>query len=225
MAASMVAIIGLSGEWRTIVGVVSDVREHGPDQAPPVAVFQPLAQELGASALVVRTEQEPGAVSRSVVDAIRRLEADQPVQAIATLEQVRTESIAPQRLNVTLLGVFALLAMVISAVGVAGLLSFSVSTRAREFGIRAALGADRRRLLAGIVREGVVLAAFGLVLGAAGAMALTRLLRGFLFGVEPTDPVTFVAVGVLLAGVAALASLVPAWKASQADPATVLRSE
>ena len=213
--------IGVSDEWRRIVGVVTDVRDYGPSQEAADIVFQPIAQQPAVAALFVRTEQSPETLSQPVVG----LAADQPIENVATLEQVRTESFAPQRLNSTLLGVFALLALAIAAVGVAGVLSFSVSSRSRELGIRAALGAERSRLLRGIVREGVALAGLGLVVGVAGAVALTRFMQGLLFGVEPNDPFTFVGVGLVLSIVTIGASLLPAWRAARTDPATVLRSE
>ena len=217
--------IGVSDEWRRIVGVVTDVRDYGPSQEAADIVFQPISQQPAVSALFVRAEQSPQTLSQPVVDIIRGLAADQPIENVATLEQVRTESFAPQRLNSTLLGIFALLALAIAAVGVAGVLSFSVSSRERELGIRAALGAERSRLLRGIVREGVALAGLGLVVGVAGAVALTRFMQGLLFGVEPNDPLTFVGVGLVLSIVTIGASLLPAWRAARTDPATVLRSE
>jgi predicted permease len=217
--------IGLSGDWRTIVGVVSDVRDVGPTNDPGDVIYQPVSQEGAAGSLFVRTGTPPETLARPVSEAIRRLEAGQPIENIATLEEVRTESIAPQRLNVKLLGAFAAVALLIAAVGVAGVLSFSVNARRRELGIRASLGADRSKLLRGVIREGLLLATGGLVVGALGAWMLTRFLRSLLFGVEPTDPLTFVAVGVVLALVAAAASFLPAWSAAKTDPATVLRSE
>jgi predicted lysophospholipase L1 biosynthesis ABC-type transport system permease subunit len=217
--------IGLSGDWRQIVGVVSDVRDNGPTADPGDVIYQPINQEGAAWALFVRTATPPQALAQPISEAIRRIEAGQPIENIATLEEVRADAISPQRLNVKLLGAFAVVALLIAAVGVAGVLSFSVSVRRRELGIRASLGADRSKLLRGVIREGILLAAGGLVVGAFGAWALTRFLRTLLFGVEPTDPVTFVAVGVVLALVAVAASFLPAWSAAKTDPATVLRSE
>ena len=217
--------IGVSDEWRRIVGVVTDVRDYGPSQEAGDVIFQPISQQPAVAALFVRAEQAPEILSQPVVEIIRGLAADQPVENVATLEQVRTESFAPQRLNSTLLGVFALLAVAIAAVGVAGVLSFSVSSRSRELGIRAALGAERSRLLRGIVGEGLALAALGLFVGVAGALALTRFMQGLLFGVEPSDPLTFVGVALVLLLVTIGASLLPAWRAARTDPAIALRTE
>ena len=217
--------IGVSDEWRRIVGVVTDVRDYGPSQEAGDVIFQPISQQPAVAALFLRAEQAPEILSQPVVEIIRGLAADQPVENVATLEQVRTESFAPQRLNSTLLGVFALLAVAIAAVGVAGVLSFSVSSRSRELGIRAALGAERSRLLRGIVGEGLALAALGLFVGVAGALALTRFMQGLLFGVEPSDPLTFVGVALVLLLVTIGASLLPAWRAARTDPAIALRTE
>jgi predicted permease len=217
--------IGLSGDWRQIVGVVTDVRDNGPTADPGDVIYQPISQEGAAWALFVRTATPPQGLAQPISEAIRRIEAGQPIENIATLEEVRTDAISPQRLNVKLLGAFAVVALLIAAVGVAGVLSFSVSVRRRELGIRASLGADRSKLLRGVIREGILLAAGGLIVGAFGAWALTRFLRTLLFGVEPTDPVTFIAVGVVLALVAVAASFLPAWSAAKTDPATVLRAE
>ncbi|MEE2777512.1 MAG: ABC transporter permease [Acidobacteriota bacterium] len=217
--------IGLNGDWRTIVGVVSDVRDFGLTAEPGHVIYQPLTQESSASALFVRTANAPAAISKSVADIVRQLEPDQPIENVETLEAVRTENLAPQRLNLTLLGVFAALALAIAAVGVAGVLSFQVSIRTRELGIRASLGADQGRLLRGVVKEGLLLASVGLAAGTLGALILTRFLTRFLFGVDPTDPATFVGVALLLAAVAAAASFAPAWRAAQTDPATVLRND
>ena len=169
--------IGLSGDWRQIVGVVSDVRDNGPTADPGDVIYQPISQEGAAWALFVRTATPPQALAQPISEAIRRIEAGQPIENIATLEEVRADAISPQRLNVKLLGAFAVVALLIAAVGVAGVLSFSVSVRRRELGIRASLGADRSKLLRGVIREGILLAAGGLVVGAFGAWALTRFLR------------------------------------------------
>ena len=216
--------IGVSDEWRTIVGVVSDSKDYGVDHRVPHIVFHPFAQEPAANTLFLRTSQ-PASVVRSAIGIIRRLDPDQPVVNVATLANVRSEAIAPQRLNATLVGVFALLALAIAAVGVAGVLAFHVSQRTRELGIRAALGANRLRLMRTIVMEGASLALAGLVVGSVAAAWMSNLISGLLFEVAPTDLTTFGTVAVVLTVVALAASSIPGWMASKVDPAEALRAE
>jgi predicted permease len=216
--------IGVSDEWRTIVGVVSDSKDYGVDRQVPHVIYHPFAQEPAANTLFIRTSQ-PASVVRSAVGIIRELDPDQPVVNVATLARVRHEAIAPQRLNATLVGVFALLALAIAAVGVAGVLAFHVSQRTRELGIRAALGANRLRLMRTIVMEGATLALAGLAVGAVAAAWMSSLISGLLFEVAPTDLTTFAAVAVVLTAVAISASSVPGWMASKVDPAEALRVE
>jgi ABC-type antimicrobial peptide transport system permease subunit len=153
------------------------------------------------------------------------LDADRPVDNISTLEDLRTEDIAPERLNATLFSAFALLALLIAAVGVLGVLAFSVSQRTQEFGVRMALGAQRSQVLAMVLREGALMALAALALGAGGALLLSRFLSGLLFEVATTDPVTYAVVGGLLSAVAILASYLPARRATRVDPMEALRSE
>ena len=216
--------IGVSDEWRTVVGVVSDSKDYGVDQRVPHIVFHPVAQEPVANILFLRTSQ-PESVVRSAIGVIRRLDPDQPVVNVATLANVRSEAIAPQRLTATLVGVFALLALAIAAVGVAGVLAFHVSQRTRELGIRAALGADRLRLMLTIVTEGASLTVAGLVIGSVAAAWTSNLISGLLFEVAPTDLTTFVGVALVLTAVSLTASSVPGWMASKVDPAVTLRTE
>jgi predicted permease len=220
----IVSRIGISDEWRTIVGVVSDTKDYGVDAQVPHAVYQPYAQEPGAGTLFIRTTQ-PDTVVRPAISVIRKLEPDQPILNVATLARVRHEAIAPQRLNAVLVGTFALLALAIAAVGVAGVLAFHVSQRTRELGIRAALGADRFRLMRTILMEGASLALAGLVVGSLAAAWMSNLISGLLYEVAPNDFATFVAVAVTLAAVAIGASSIPGWMASKVDPAEALRAE
>jgi ABC-type antimicrobial peptide transport system permease subunit len=155
---------------------------------------------------------------------IRELEPEQPIERVATLAEVHAEEIGPQRLNALLVGSFALLALVISAVGVGGVLAFGVSQRLQELGVRAALGAGRRRLLGMILLEGGSLTVVGLMIGGGVALAGARLARELLFGVASADAPTFAAVAAVMLVVAVAASLWPAWRASRVDPAHALRS-
>ena len=148
-----------------------------------------------------------------------------PSAAPQTLEEIRDETIAPQRLNATLIGLFALLALTIATVGVAGVLAFSVSQRRNELGIRLALGAERRTILKMILGEGAMMAGIGLVVGGLAAIPLSRLLAGLLFGVQPIDPITIAVAALLLVAVALAASWVPARTATAVDPMTALRGE
>jgi predicted permease len=216
--------VGVSADWREIVGVVSDSNDYGMTAAPPQVVFQPLAQVPLATALLVRTAT-PKSIAPSLVSLLREFEPEQPIVRVATLAEVHEEEIGPQRLNAVLVGNFALLALVISAVGVWGVLAFGVSQRAREIGIRAVLGADRQRLLAMVLTEGSALTAIGLLIGGGLSLAASRLVGELLFGVAATDALTFALVALVMMGVAVMASLAPAWRASNVDPAGALRAE
>jgi putative ABC transport system permease protein len=156
---------------------------------------------------------------------VRAHDPNQPIANVATLEDLGSASVAPRRLNTMLLGAFALLALVIAAVGIGGVLAFSVGSRTREFGLRSALGAARRQIWSGVLAEGATLAAIGVVLGSVTAVVLTRFMAGLLVGVRTVDPVTFVAVGLLLGGVAIIAAWLPAWRAAAVSPMEALRSE
>lgn len=162
------------------------------------------------------------ATAREQVAAIDR---GVPVYQIATMDQLLGNSVAPQRFNLFLLGLFASLALALAAVGVYGVLAFSVSRRIHEIGIRLALGAHQRDILRLVIRQGMTLALAGIFLGIVGAMALTRLMAGLLYGVSATDPMTFIAVPVLLMFVALAACYVPARRATRVDPMTALRHE
>jgi len=216
--------MGVTEEYRTIVGVVSDVKDYGVAENVPHVVFNPFSEVPLASSLFVRTAQ-PDMVVRPILDLVRELDPEQPVVDIATLAQIRSESISPQRLNATLVGAFAFLALTVAAVGVAGVLAFGVSQRTHEFGVRAALGADRSALMRVVLKEGVFLALFGLAIGLAASLLLAGLISGLLHEVTPTNVGTLGRVAVLLTLVALLASAVPAWRASEIDPVQALREE
>jgi predicted permease len=219
-----IRFIGVSDEWRTVVGVVSDSNDYGLAASVPHVIYQPLAQEPAATTLLVRTPQ-PAAAAPALISAVRALEPDQPIERVATLAEVHEEEIGPQRLNAVLVGGFAALALVIAAIGVGGVLAFGVTERVRELGLRAALGADRRRLLTMVLGEGTALTAVGLLAGWGGALVTARLLTGLLFGVGTTDAFTFAGVAVVMMGVAVAASLAPAWHAANVDPAQALRAD
>jgi len=208
-----------------IVGVVADSRADGVDQPPMHTMFQPDTQSFAPSTLLVRTSSAPDGLAPRVIEAIRQLDPQRPIDHVQTLEEIRDETIAPQRLNATLIGLFAALALAIATVGVAGVLAFSVSQRTNELGIRMALGAERRTILRMILGEGAAMALVGLVAGGVVAIPLSALLKGLLFGVEPVDPPTIALSALLLVGVALLASWIPARRATVVDPITALRRE
>ncbi|HVS12709.1 MAG TPA: ABC transporter permease [Thermoanaerobaculia bacterium] len=208
-----------------LVGVVADSRLTSVVSGGEHVLYLPEAQSFPAQAILVRTAGDPAPVTPQVIETLRALDPERPLEHVSTLAELRDESLAPQRLNATLFAVFAGLALTIAAVGVAAVLAFTVSARRRELGIRAALGAAPMRLLGLVLRDGGAMALFGLVLGAAGAVILTRFLQGLLYQVRPLDAATFAAVGAVLLAVALGAALVPARRATRTAPVEVLRSE
>jgi predicted permease len=216
--------MGVSQEYRTIVGVVSDVKEYGVAEDVPYVVFNPFTLVPLAGSLFVRTAQADTVV-KPIRDLIHEIDLEQPIVEVGTLAQIRSESISPQRLNAALVSAFAFLALTVAAVGVASVLAFGVSQRTHEFGVRAALGADRARLMQVVLKEGALLALFGVAIGLAASSFFGELIAGLLHGVRPTDAGTLGVVALLLTAVALLASAVPAWRASEIDPVQALREE
>ena len=215
-----------SGDWRTVVGVVGSTRDAGLDAPPPPAMFMPFAQELAlGGGLVVRTDGDAEALAAAATRIVRRIAPTVPIGKVLTVAQYKAESVAPRRLNAELVSLFGLLAVLIAAVGIAGVLAFSVSARTNEIGIRMSLGADRGRVQRMILREGGVLLAIGLVVGVGGAYFATRVMRGLLFGVAPHDPVTLIGVAAAMAAIGILACWIPALRAARIDPAIAMRSE
>ena len=218
--------IPVSGDWRTVVGVVGDTRDAGLDSEPTPIVYQPFAQEeLFAAALVIKSSSDAALLAPTVQRTIRELYRQQLIENVATLDEIRDATVAPRRLNALLIASFGTLAMIIAGVGIAGVLAFSVSARTAEIGIRMSLGAEAGRVHRMVLREGGVLLAIGLALGATGALLTSRLLRGLLFGVAPNDPVTLIGVILILAAVGLGACWVPAMRAARIDPAVALRAE
>jgi putative ABC transport system permease protein len=211
--------------WLTVVGIAADARVTSVDKTGQHVLYLPEAQSFPAQTVLVRTQGDPRPVTPQVVETLRSLDPERPLEHIFTLAELRDESLAPQRLNAVLFAIFAGLALAIAAVGVAAVLAFTVSARRRELGIRAALGAAPARLLRLVLRDGGSMAILGLALGAVGGVVLTRFLQGLLYEVEPLDGLTFVAVGMILLVVALGAALVPARWATKTAPVEVLRSE
>jgi putative ABC transport system permease protein len=212
--------------WRTIVGVVGDVRQGGLRQEPQDTVYVPTQQFGGYTAtLFVRTLGRPAAAQRQVAAAVHSVDPETALSSVHTLTEIRDSALAQPRLTTVLLGLFAVVALVITATGLSGLLAYSVSQRTREIGIRMALGADRRGVLALVLGQGLRSVAVGLGVGVVGALALARLVSGLLFGVEPTDPICFVGSAAVLVTVAAVACLVPAQRATAIEPIRALRTD
>jgi predicted permease len=209
--------------WLRIVGVVGDVR-NTLSSAPSQALYRPLAQApLLTVMFLARTTGEPAGVVQQMREAVHALDSHQPVDQFRTLDEVRAASLAAPRLTATLVGVFAGIALLITAAGLAGVIAFSVNQRAQEFGIRMALGASRESVLHLVLGQGLRLVATGLVIGGAGALALASAVRTVLFETEPTDLPTFLGVAAVLASVALAACLMPARRAASVDPLVALR--
>jgi predicted permease len=218
--------IGISGEWRTVVGVVGDTRDAGLDVEPHGVVFQPLAQEaLFGGGLVIRSDRDPKALAPAATRLVRNIVPQDPIENVMTVSEIRDASVAPRRLNAVLVSSFGGLALIIAAVGIAGVLAFSVSARTNEIGIRMSLGADSSRVQRMILGEGGVLLGVGLALGVVGALLATRLMQGFLFGVTPHDPVTLAGVALTMLAVGVGACWLPALRAARIDPAIAIRRQ
>jgi len=221
-------------EWYTIVGVVNDVHADALTEAPEPMVLWPPQGEGDAEGsdwvmrsfvLAVSTSGRPGALSDPLREAVWELDPGLPVTAMRTTGAVVERSMARTTFTMVLLGIASGVALLLGTVGLYGVVAYVVSRRIREFGVRMALGARGRDVRSMVVRQGLVVAGVGVVLGLVGAAGLTRFLESVLFGVEPLDPVTFGAVAVLLLGVAGAASWLPAFRASRVDPAEALRAE
>ncbi|MCI0356824.1 MAG: ABC transporter permease [Acidobacteria bacterium] len=212
--------------WVTIVGVSGDVRHGGLDSDVRPIWYLPLSQvnEVGAT-ILVRSSGDPAAALSAIRAQVRALDPQQAIRSLRTMEEVIAESMARRRFSLFLLSLFALMALALAAVGIYGVVSYSVSRRTQEFGIRMALGARGRDILQLVLGQGFRLAFAGVALGVAGALGLLRFLSTLLFGVPPTDPLTFAAVLLVLAGVVTLACYLPARRAARVDPMVALRYE
>jgi predicted permease len=217
--------IDVSPEPRRIVGVAADVDDENVVPGPAFAVYHPFEQEIGGGRLFVHTHGDPYPLVPSITRIIRELAADQPVERAATLEDVRAEVLAPDRLNTLVFGGFAAVALAISVVGVAGVLAFSVSGRTREFGIRMAIGSQPGSILSGVLREGAAMAAVGVAAGAAGGWALARIIASYVQDIRLPDALPVAAAAAILVAAAVIASLLPAARAARVDVMLALRSE
>lgn len=211
--------------WVTIVGVVGDVKQYGLDREAADEIYGPVAQLSFGGFLLVKTMSDPTSMSRLMRSTVHQVDPDTAVDQVRTLQQVRDESVASPRLTALLLGLFAALALVITAAGITGVMALSVTQRTREIGIRMALGATRGRILRMVMRQGMMLVLLGLAFGVAGALVLNRLISSLLFATPGADPLTFAVVSFLLMLVAGTACLIPALRATGIDPLLALRSE
>jgi predicted permease len=218
--------------WITVVGIVGDVRHNGVTDEVKPKFYRAFTQwhlstgnPIRNMTLVVKAKNDPSALVGPIRDRIRQLDANLPIAAIRTMDEVVGRSIATPKLTGTLLATFALLGLGLAALGIYGVLSYVVSLRRQEIGVRMAIGATPGRVLSSVVRQGLGYAAIGAVVGLAGAAAVSRLLTGLLHDVTPLDPMTFIATPALLLAVAAVASLIPAWRATRVDPVSAIRAE
>jgi putative ABC transport system permease protein len=217
----------------TVVGVVGDVKQRGLNLPSEPELFVPHLQGMTkgneepskSMGLVIKTASDPQNLADTVRRVVLSLDAEQPVADVKTMEQRLNASLAQQRFQLFLLGAFASLALLLAAIGIYGVMSYSVDQRNHEIGVRMALGASRQDMLRLILGRGLTLSLIGVGLGIAGALALTQFLTSLLYGVRPTDPVTFVAVSLLLIAVSLVATYIPARRATRVDPMVALRYE
>jgi putative ABC transport system permease protein len=211
----------------TVVGVVGRVKMEGLSQdSNRVQGYFPFAQLPGSGMTVVlKASGDPNQLIAAARQQVKAVDPDQPIYSVRTMNEIRAESVAPERLNLTLLSIFAGIALVLAIVGIYGVMSYSVTQRTHEIGIRMAIGAQPRDVFRMVIGQGMMLALIGVGLGLIGAFVLTRLMATMLFGVEPTDPATFAAITVLLTGVALVACYVPGRRATKVDPVVSLRYE
>jgi ABC-type antimicrobial peptide transport system permease subunit len=217
--------IDVSPTPRRIIGVAADLDDENIVPGPKLTVYHPLEQEFGGGRLFVHAKVDPYTLVTPITKIIRDISPEQPVERAATLEDVRAEVLAPNRLNTLVFGGFALVALTIAVVGVAGVLAFSVSARMREFGVRLAIGSTPSNLLTRILGEGAVIAALGIVTGVIAGLVLLRFATGFFGNIEVPGVLPLAGAGVVLIAAAVIASLMPATRASRVDVMDALRSE
>ena len=218
-------LVTVMGDTRfEIVGVVSDIRHQSLAGVPAATMYFPTIQS-NSTTLVVRTKSDPMSVAAGMRKEIQAIDPDQPVAAVKPMTSWVDESVSSQRYRTMLLGLFAVLAMVLAATGIYGVMSYTVAQRTHEIGVRMALGARRHDVLKLVVRQGMILAVIGVALGLIGAFALTRVMATLLFQVTTRDPITFAVVAALLIAVAFVACFVPALRATKVDPLVALRYE
>jgi putative ABC transport system permease protein len=213
-------------DWREVIGVVGDAYQWQLTRDPLPEVYYPHSQMPGRNMhLVIRSSVDPGSISRAVRSQVRELDEELPAEAPVRMESVISESTHDSRFQTLLMSVFGALALLLVTVGIYGVMSNTTAQRAHEIAIRMAIGAQSRDALRHVINHGIKQALIGVAIGLAGALALTRLLKTFLFGVSPTDPLTFAVISLLLLSVALLACWIPARRAAKVDPMMVMRNE
>jgi predicted permease len=218
--------IPVSGDWRTVVGVVGNTRSATLDAEPRPAMYQPFEQEeVFAGSLVVRASSDPESLLLPATQIVRAVDPTVPIGKVGTLAALRDESVASQRINAVLVSGFGAVALLIAAVGLAGVLGFSVSQRINEIGVRMSLGAHPRQVRRMIVIEGATLLLIGLAIGAVASVFASGVVEGMLYGVTRNDPTTLIAVAAIMGTVGVLAAWVPALRASSVQPVEALRRE
>jgi putative ABC transport system permease protein len=217
---------GSNAPWLTIVGVVGNIKSDGFDQPDQPHLYSPILQNPNYSmAIFLKTESSPLGLITSLREQVRSVDPNLPLFGARTMEEVVSDSLAQRRFAMQVVGLFGVLALLLASIGIYGVMAFSVSQRTREIGIRVALGASRANILRWVMRQGLVLIAIGVATGLIASFALTRLLRNLLFGVAPTDAITYGALAVVLVVVALLACYIPARRATKVDPLVALRYE
>jgi len=217
-------------DWRTIIGVVDDVRQQSLTEKAHPAIYQPYTQVkkaefLSGMTFAVRTAAQPASMATAMRGVLREVDRNQPVQSIAAMTDLVAKTTAEPQFQTRLIAIFAMLALLLAAIGMYGVLACAVAERTREIGIRMALGAEKNDITRMILRRSLLLVSAGVALGVAGALAVTRVLAKLLFEVKPSDPATFLGVAALLVAVALLAGLLPARRATRVDPLIALRWE
>jgi putative ABC transport system permease protein len=217
-------VMGMRGDAFEIIGVVGDIRHHALEIAPLPAMYMPTLEGNWMN-LVIRAESDPTNLAAAVRREVKAIDPDQPVAAVKTMDEWMSTAVAGPRYRTSLLGLFALVALILAATGIYGVMSYSVTQRTHEIGVRMALGARRLDVLKLVVRQGMSLVSVGVFIGLIAAFALTRVMSSLLFEVTPKDPLTFIAVALFLALVAFVACYIPARRATKVDPLVALRYE
>jgi putative ABC transport system permease protein len=225
---------GSQAPWMTVVGVVGDVKQGALGTETLPQTYEPIFQHSNGPDsisfyrqvnVVTRSDRDPSAVLGDLRSALQRLDPALPVSDAQTVTDVVSDSVKPQRFGMTVVGLFAIVALGLAAIGIYGVLANAVSQQTHEIGVRMALGASASAVMWVVLRRALILMAIGVAIGTAGALALTRVMAGLLYELRPTDAATFGGAALLLAGLAVAASLIPAWRATRVDPLTALRAE
>jgi len=219
-------LIGDGTDDAEIIGLVKDIKHTGIADAPRGEMYRSYKQKCwGSLDLIVRTQRDPAEITRAIRAELDGIDKDQPIVRVATMNSLLAASEAQRHFALVLFELFAVVGLILAAIGIYGVLSGSVTERTREIGVRAALGATRRDILSLVIGQGMTLAVLGVGIGLLGAIAASRTLITLLFGVSQLDPITYLTVIVLLLGVAAVACGIPGWRATQVNPSITLRAE